>query len=190
VPKGAKGIPPATCHPDRPHLAKGLCGACYRRARPRSECHPDRPEVADGICGPCYQRRWRETHRGRDAFNRNASLKRATCHPDQPHFGRGLCGACIQRESRKNNKWSVNARSLGVDPAVVLEMVERQDGKCACCGVIPKSGAPQNGLQIDHCHDTGRVRGLLCGHCNKTLGFAGDDANRLRALADYLLATG
>jgi recombination endonuclease VII len=138
------------------------------------------------VCRPCYQKEWRASHRGAEAFARNASLKRATCHPDQPHFGRGLCAACIQRESRKKNKWTINARVLGVDPAVVLEMVERQGGKCASCGVTPESVKPQHGLQIDHCHKTGRVRGLLCGGCNKSLGHAGDDADRLRQLIAYL----
>lgn len=102
-----------------------------------------------------------------------------------------MCAACSQRESRKRNKWSVNARALGVDPAVVLEMVERQGGKCASCGSIPpETTKPQQGLQIDHCHNTGKVRGLLCGGCNKSLGHAGDDANRLRQLIAYLEATG
>jgi hypothetical protein len=41
-------------------------------------------------------------------------------------------------------------------------------------------------LVIDHNHTTGNYRGVLCNHCNKALGFARDNSERLRALASYL----
>jgi hypothetical protein len=47
------------CHPERPHVALGLCRACYQRDRPdraRAECHPERPVVANGMCGACNSR--------------------------------------------------------------------------------------------------------------------------------------
>ena len=89
-------------------------------------------------------------------------------------------------EYAKKNKWRINARVLGVDVDTVLVMVEQQQGKCAACGVIPDSDVPTHGLQIDHCHETGKARGLLCGACNKALGHARDDVTRLRALIAYL----
>jgi hypothetical protein len=49
----------AECHPDRPHVALGLCRACYRKGRPdrkRAECHPDRPSVARGLCNACLKK--------------------------------------------------------------------------------------------------------------------------------------
>jgi hypothetical protein len=66
-------------------------------------------------------------------------------------------------------------------------MLIEQEGRCAACSVAtPK-------LQIDHCHETGRVRGLLCPRCNSSAGSVRDDpdevrrwAARLGALADYL----
>jgi len=41
-------------------------------------------------------------------------------------------------------------------------------------------------MAIDHCHDSGRVRGILCKDCNLVLGWMKDTPARLRALADYL----
>jgi hypothetical protein len=74
------------------------------------------------------------------------------------------------------------------------EMYARQEGKCALCGVDGKKGWIRKGerrkgwLVVDHCHDTGRVRGLLCGDCNTALGRFGDDPARLRAAIVYLEA--
>ncbi len=48
------------CHPERAHVALGLCRACYqldRPGRPRAECHPERPLVANGKCGACNSRK-------------------------------------------------------------------------------------------------------------------------------------
>lgn len=56
----------------------------------------------------------------------------------------------------------------------------RQDGKCAICHVAHEDRR----LRVDHCHETGAFRGLLCNACNTGLGKLGDDeAGLLRALA-------
>jgi hypothetical protein len=47
------------------------------------------------------------------------------------------------------------------------QMFERQGGVCAICGRPPKKHA----LHVDHCHKTGKVRGLLCFSCNGALGW-------------------
>ena len=41
-------------------------------------------------------------------------------------------------------------------------------------------------LVVDHCHDTNRVRGLLCTNCNVAIGHMKDDVERLRAAISYL----
>ena len=57
-------------------------------------------------------------------------------------------------------------------------MIEAQGGTCAVC-----SGPAQH---VDHDHETGEVRGVLCFNCNQALGNARDDAAVLRRLARYL----
>jgi formate dehydrogenase maturation protein FdhE len=62
----------------------------------------------------------------------------------------------------------------------VSELLEEQDGLCAICyGVVPAS-------HIDHDHQTGQLRGLLCNSCNRGLGYFHDDPEALRAAADYI----
>ena len=57
---------------------------------------------------------------------------------------------------------------------------ERQRGACAACGELGKK------LQIDHDHETGRVRALLCAGCNTAIAHVGESTERLRLLIRYL----
>jgi len=63
------------------------------------------------------------------------------------------------------------------------ERARRYGHACAICRKATRD------LCIDHCHVTGRVRGLLCRNCNSALGFCADDPRLLRAALAYLLAT-
>ena len=58
-------------------------------------------------------------------------------------------------------------------------MLHRQNGVCAVCGVGGK-------LHVDHDHETGLVRGLLCGSCNRALGLLKDNVDSLKMAIDYL----
>lgn len=59
-------------------------------------------------------------------------------------------------------------------------MVEHHQGKCGICD-------KERPLVIDHNHDTGKVRGLLCQPCNTALGLFGDSVETLRAAEGYLI---
>lgn len=60
---------------------------------------------------------------------------------------------------------------------------EEQSGTCAICKKECVSGRR---LAVDHCHTTGKVRGLLCCKCNRGLGNLDDDLDKLRAAVLYL----
>lgn len=74
--------------------------------------------------------------------------------------------------------------SYGLTPERVAEILLEQGGACAGCGRLPQGRRKH--LSIDHCHDTGVVRGLLCDDCNKALGFVHDSVEVLLALVAYL----
>jgi hypothetical protein len=61
-------------------------------------------------------------------------------------------------------------------------MLADQGHACLVCG-------DPDPTDVDHCHATNRVRGILCGLCNRALGQAKDSPARLRALAAYLERT-
>lgn len=79
-------------------------------------------------------------------------------------------------------------RKFGLTAESFAAMVNAQGGVCAIC----RNGhcGPGEYLHIDHCHDTGRIRGLLCGKCNTMIGLANNDPARLRAAAGYLTKYG
>ena len=64
-------------------------------------------------------------------------------------------------------------------------MYQEQQGRCKICKIEEKYVAKQR-FHIDHDHETGSVRGLLCAQCNKGLGMFKDNSEFLRAAANYL----
>lgn len=76
-----------------------------------------------------------------------------------------------------------NLYGIGIDD--VERLSEEQGGTCAICREVCSTGQE---LAVDHCHDTGKVRGLLCSNCNTGIGKLGDDPARLRAAVRYLTA--
>ena len=73
-------------------------------------------------------------------------------------------------------------RDYGLSLKQYDQMLAMQDGRCAICGNPPEGRV----LCVDHSHETGKVRGLLCHHCNTALGMCKDDPGLLRKAAEYL----
>lgn len=67
-------------------------------------------------------------------------------------------------------------------------MRELQDYKCLICG-IHEDSAQQDTLCVDHCHNTGKVRGLLCHNCNRGVGLLKDSISNLENALKYLKDT-
>lgn len=76
-------------------------------------------------------------------------------------------------------------KRFGMTPAQYEEMMVDQNGVCAICGGENEVKS-QFYLHIDHCHKTGKVRGLLCNKCNAMLGMARDSVEILNAAIQYL----
>jgi Recombination endonuclease VII len=96
-----------------------------------------------------------------------------------------------ETNARRRQKWAkdpeLRAKSrlaaYGLTKEGYDRMLAQQHGACAIC-----KRQPQETLCIDHDHDTGQVRGLLCRKCNLGLGFFDDSPSLLRAAAAYLEA--
>lgn len=68
------------------------------------------------------------------------------------------------------------------------QMLADQGGKCAVCGCAEDTKWTRDrvGFVVDHCHESGKNRGILCHPCNVGLGMFKDNPAALRAAADYI----
>lgn len=76
-------------------------------------------------------------------------------------------------------------RKYGLTPAEFDAMLNAQGLVCAICGT-DKPSKRDNTFRIDHCHKTGKVRGLLCMKCNSALGMFQDSIPSLQKAIEYL----
>lgn len=92
--------------------------------------------------------------------------------------------AAHARERRKKTpkRFEHLMNRYGITYETYLSMLEEQGGVCAVCSAPPGRRV----LCVDHNHETGRVRGLLCSNCNAGIGMLGDDPDRLESAITYL----
>jgi len=84
--------------------------------------------------------------------------------------------------------------AYGINLEDYERMLEGQSGVCACCGKPETNNAGRSKrtinripmLHVDHCHTTGRVRGLLCSACNQALGLLEEKPERVKSLLQYI----
>lgn len=89
---------------------------------------------------------------------------------------------CDKDRRREEDRRRLLLSRYGMTPDDFEVMVAAQDGRCALC-------LRATTLHVDHCHETGRIRGLLCLSCNTALGRWGDNADGLRRVFSYLDGT-
>lgn len=92
------------------------------------------------------------------------------------------------KEWRNNNperaKHHDLQRRLGISLEKYSNMHKEQDGKCAICN--KEESYEGYSLAVDHCHETGKIRGLLCSTCNRALGMFKDSPDILQSAVVYL----
>ena len=96
-------------------------------------------------------------------------------------------------EHRRRKREAQIQRTYGISAAELDALLAAQGGVCAICQK-PSRGRPNGksrpdhvpSLHVDHCHSTGRVRGLLCSPCNTMIGLSGEDPEVLLAAIEYL----
>lgn len=84
----------------------------------------------------------------------------------------------LRAKARRKSNYK---KRYGITVEQYDQLFEYQGGRCAICN---KTSTKK--LNVDHDHNTGEIRGLLCGNCNKALGLFDDAIEALQAAIDYL----
>ena len=138
------------------------CGKCGE-TKPSDEFWVDRrrgqPKSKCKACSIVDSRAWRKT---------------------KPEYERTRYQA-VKNETRERHL----VRKYGVSLATYDAMLKAQDGKCAIC-LAPEEAQFKGVFHVDHCHTTGKVRGLLCRGCNHILGTVKDNPETLQRAINYL----
>jgi hypothetical protein len=122
-----------------------------------------------------YHAEWRAKNRA--AINERQRSRRAA----NPEAER------VAQRARWAAEWAGQIKyKYGITADEYDAMLTVQGGECALCGRDGNVGGKR--LAVDHCHDTGTVRGLLCNPCNTMLGNARDNVDLLAAAIQYILA--
>lgn len=170
------------------------CIHCGQR-KPLFEFFP-RYGSADGRtnhCKQCHlaQERDRIEHLRQQHATSDEQKQCIRCNEVKPFSKFGsrakTCKRCLYLANRNGSKAS-RLKKFGLTLEQYQAMNDHQSGKCAICGqpetLLWKGTLRQ--LAVDHCHATGKVRGLLCHQCNNGIGRFHDSPALLQAAAFYL----
>jgi len=131
--------------------------------------------------------RYRARHPERmAAFRKNWAAKRYAKVKAE-----GTCAYCQRVPARPDSiicqdcqdkvLWDKRKRKYGIEKAEFFRLLDAQESRCAICSVTIGTSA-----HVDHDHDSGAVRGLLCRHCNMGIGYMRDSSAVTAAAAAYL----
>jgi len=131
------------------------------------ECGEYKELCAKGLCKRCYSRQWykenKEYHRVYYKEHRETILA----------YRRDGTGRDLQLQ-----------RNYGINSTGYSQTLEDQDNHCSICGKTPEENGKR--LAVDHNHNTGKVRGLLCSSCNTAVGLFDDSPDNCIRAAAYL----
>lgn len=118
---------------------------------------------------------------------------------------KGMCNRCYRAERRKdpdikarqqayahnyqtdpNRKLHWRLDKYGISSEDYLKMLASQADRCKVCKRTPAEAGMRRDLMIDHCHKSGKVRGLLCSKCNVALGGFRDSIKAIRSAISYV----
>jgi len=149
--------------------ATRVCARCKESFEPSEMCRTaQRSDGVGSYCRPCDSARKRESDARIKALDPEAHRER------QRTYTRRWKERHPDRAKASERRTSLR-RKFGITPEEYDALLEAQAGVCAICGEPPG----QKALAVDHDHDTGSIRGLLCGNCNTALGLLSDDVERL-----------
>lgn len=168
------------------------CRSCHREYGRALRYDAD-PAVREKCCTRC------RSVKSIDQFNRNRQNRdgfQSACKSCQQERHREWYVRNSESVIARTRQWAADnpekakaaaargqrRRLYSLSPSEYDQLMQDQLGKCGACGDCFGTTSPH----VDHDHETGEVRGLLCGNCNRALGLLLDSPERVGGLARYL----
>lgn len=152
--------------PEKVHVEVKICSKC-KKERFINEFHNKGNGFIRNDCKYCvieYGKKYREKHKDR------IKLKKRKYQKEKPQI--------------KYN-WYLQ-KQYGISLKEYEEIFKLQDNSCAICKSKKVKNKQHKYLHLDHCHKTGKIRGILCSRCNVGLGHFNDDIKLLYEVIRYL----
>ena len=154
-----------------------VCRKC-RKEKPANEQHfykhskrKDGSFMLVNMCVPCY---------GLDSKERrNVDIEESRRKAREYQKRTRHMQSIYSRRSKLKSKYGLSIEE-------VENIIKKQNGRCPICNRKARSKNNFTTLSVDHDHNTGKVRGLICNRCNVCMGLVKDDPVLLRKAADYL----
>lgn len=141
--------------------------------------HPKRKVKTRGLCGSCYDR-WLKEHNPEYAAKQRKNVRDWVKRNVER-------SASLKKQWRQKKGWHYQRtkilRAYGLTLDDYDKLLALQGGVCAICLCPPKPGKAFN---VDHCHETGAVRGLLCFRCNFGISFFREDETVFKRVLEHL----
>ena len=135
-------------------------------------------------CKSCFRRLWKARYEAEPERRRRAAERAKAWQARNPdkhaeilrRYRESGRAAELMRRAHLKRKFNLSVEDYEA-------MLAKQGGGCAICAAPAPEG---QSLHVDHCHDSGAIRGLLCFRCNAGLGLFDHDGERLARAASYL----
>lgn len=158
------------------------CGKCGL-LKPVSEFHANKNMGASSYCKPCQKGYMRAYYQK----NKEKMKAQATEYYKENREKRLSQSKAYNSDPENKRRWKCKdlQRRYGVTLEWYENKLEEQGGLCSICKYSSEDTEGRR-LAVDHCHETGEARGLLCSTCNTGLGLLKDSEEVLLAAIAYL----
>lgn len=159
--------------------ASRYCRVCDRLLDDRN-WYPSLKGCGNYICKSCHgkdQREYDQAHKPQRALSQRRRRKSNPEYAERQRVSNRkwmLANSEYLKKYRSERREHTKGRSLQRNYGMSLGDYKRlfieQQGRCKICGIHQSELKNRRVLHVDHCHKTGKIRGLLCGRCNTWLG--------------------
>jgi len=153
--------------------------SCCKIEKPLSEFYKIKNGTS-GVrpaCKECSAKKEREKYGENAEFRWSKLSKQAQKLRDDPEF--------LAKHRMRTRRWHLK-KHYGITLEQFDGMLKEQNNCCAICGSTSIQGIQKTRMVVDHCHKTGKTRGLLCDLCNTALGKFKDSHETLTKAIEYL----